>query len=175
MPRDAALEALTAPSVPIAARAGIGFDAHRLKAGRPLRLGGLAFPDEPRGLSGHSDGDAALHALIDALLGAAHLGDIGTLFPPSEERWRGANSGELLRLAVDHLRDVGWRPSTVDLVIVADRPSIGSVRLQMETRIAKLLGIEPTQVSVKGTTSDGLGIAAGGGVAAYALAVVRAG
>jgi 2-C-methyl-D-erythritol 2,4-cyclodiphosphate synthase len=173
MPPDAALEAITPPSLPIGARAGIGFDAHRLEAGRPLRLGGLTFPDEPRGLAGHSDGDAALHALIDALLGAAHLGDIGVLFPPDEERWREANSGDLLRLTVDRLRDVGWRPSSVDLAIIADRPSIRTARERMESRIAELLGIELTQASVKGTTSDGLGIIAAGGVAAYAVAIVR--
>src|SRR5438046_2953408 len=165
MLRDAAIEALTPPLVPTGARAGIGFDAHRLETGRRLRLGGLTFPEEPMGLAGHSDGDVALHALIDALLGAAHLGDIGVLFPPNEDRWREADSGDLVRLTVDRLREAGWRPSNVDLAIVADRPHISRIRVQMETRIAALLGIESMKVSVKGTTSDGLGIAAVGGVA----------
>ncbi|MFN2568692.1 MAG: 2-C-methyl-D-erythritol 2,4-cyclodiphosphate synthase [Candidatus Dormibacteria bacterium] len=172
-PRDEAFDALTPPSIPSGARAGIGFDAHRLEAGRRLRLGGVTFPDEPRGLAGHSDGDAALHALIDALLGAAHLGDIGTLFPPDEERWRHADSAHLLRLTVQRLIGSGWRPRVADLVIVADAPTIHPVRDRVEARIAELLGLDSTRVSVKGTTSDGLGIAAGGGVAAYALATIE--
>jgi 2-C-methyl-D-erythritol 4-phosphate cytidylyltransferase / 2-C-methyl-D-erythritol 2,4-cyclodiphosphate synthase len=107
---------LRARSVPLDApnargRAGLGFDAHRLEAGRDLRLAGLAWPDEPRGLLGHSDGDVALHAIIDALLGAAGMGDIGSLFP-NDGRSAGADSGDMLRLAVDRMRAAGWRPTS---------------------------------------------------------------
>jgi 2-C-methyl-D-erythritol 4-phosphate cytidylyltransferase/2-C-methyl-D-erythritol 2,4-cyclodiphosphate synthase len=160
------------PRVEDGGRLGIGFDAHRLEAGIPLRLGGLPFPKEPRGLAGHSDGDAALHAIIDAVLGAAGLGDIGTLFPPGEERWSGADSGDLLADGVTRVRDAGFAPSGVDLVVVAARPAIGPVREEMASRIAALLGIGPESVTVKGTTSDGLGFAGSEGIAAYAIASV---
>jgi 2-C-methyl-D-erythritol 4-phosphate cytidylyltransferase / 2-C-methyl-D-erythritol 2,4-cyclodiphosphate synthase len=154
-------------------RTGLGFDAHRLAQGIPLRLGGLPFPDEPRGLVGHSDGDAALHALIDGLLGAAHLGDVGALFPQDDEDWRGADSGEMLRETAARVAAAAARPISADLTIVAARPAIGPVRTAMETRIASLLGIEPGQVSVKGTTSDGLGFGGEEGIAAYALVTIE--
>jgi 2-C-methyl-D-erythritol 4-phosphate cytidylyltransferase/2-C-methyl-D-erythritol 2,4-cyclodiphosphate synthase len=156
------------------ARAGIGFDAHRLEPGRPMRLGGLDWPGEAAGLAGHSDGDAALHAVIDALLGAAGLGDIGSLYPPDDERWAGADSGELLQGAVERLGAAGWRPSNVDLVVAARRPPIAPRRDEVIKRIAALSGLEPDAVSVKGTTSDGLGFAGEEGVAAFAVAVVAA-
>lgn len=152
---------------------GIGFDAHRLVSGRPLRLGGLAFPDEPRGLEGHSDGDVALHAIIDALLGAGGAGDIGELFP-AEERWRGADSTEMLRTAVGRVRDSGWEPASVDLVIVAARPAVAPRRAEMAAQIADALGVDASCVSVRGTTSDGLGFTGSEGIAAHAAAVVRA-
>ena len=172
--RDRAVEALSPPEVPPGGRAGIGFDAHHFEPGRPLRLGGLTFADEPRGLAGHSDGDAALHALIDALLGAAHLGDIGSLFPPDDPAWTDADSAELLALALERVRSAGFEPTGADLVIVAARPAIGPVRDEMEARIASILGIDPSRVSVKGTTSDGLGFAGEEGIAAYAVTVVVA-
>jgi 2-C-methyl-D-erythritol 4-phosphate cytidylyltransferase/2-C-methyl-D-erythritol 2,4-cyclodiphosphate synthase len=153
-------------------RAGIGFDAHRLAEGVPLRLGGVAWPDEPRGLAGHSDGDAALHAIVDALLGAAGLGDIGALFPP-DERWSGADSGDLLRLAVERLSSAGWRPAQVDLVIVAASPAIAPRRDEIAATIAGLLGVDVAAVGVKGTTSDGLGLPGGEGIAAYAVASIE--
>jgi 2-C-methyl-D-erythritol 2,4-cyclodiphosphate synthase len=156
------------------ARAGIGFDAHRLEPGRPMRLGGLDWPGEAAGLAGHSDGDAALHAVIDALLGAAGLGDIGSLYPADDERWAGADSGELLQGAVERLGAAGWRPSNVDLVVAARRPPIAPRRDEVIKRIAALCGLEPDAVSVKGTTSDGLGFAGEEGVAAFAVAVVAA-
>ncbi|HEX5395557.1 MAG TPA: 2-C-methyl-D-erythritol 2,4-cyclodiphosphate synthase [Candidatus Limnocylindria bacterium] len=156
------------------ARVGIGFDAHRLEAGRPLRLGGLDWPDAPRGLAGHSDGDAALHALIDALLGAAGLGDIGAHFP-ADDAWRDADSADLLRRAAALVRDAGWMPSSVDLVIVAAGPAIAPRREEMAGRIGALLGVPAEAVGVKGTTSDGLGLPGGEGIAAYAMAsIVRA-
>lgn len=158
---------------PAGTRSGIGFDAHRLAEGRPMRLGGVAFPDEPRGPEGHSDGDAVLHALIDALLGAARLGDVGTLFPPGEAAWSGADSGDLVRRAVARLGEAGWRPASADLAVAAARPAIAPRREEMERRIAELLGVDASAVSVKGTTSDGLGFTGAEGIAAWAVAGVE--
>jgi 2-C-methyl-D-erythritol 2,4-cyclodiphosphate synthase len=152
---------------------GIGFDAHRLAAARPMRLGGLTWADEPRGLEGHSDGDAALHALIDALLGAAGLGDVGTLFPSADPGWEGANSVDLVALAVTRLGEAGWRPVRADLIIVAARPAIAPRRDEMATRVAALMRVPADAVSVKGTTSDGLGFAGGEGIAAWVVAAVE--
>ena len=162
---------LVAPAVGDGQRAGIGFDAHRFGEGGALRLGGLEFAGEPR-LAGHSDGDAGLHAVIDALLGAAAAGDIGSLFPPDHARWRDADSGELLRGAVSTLQAAGWRPASVDLTIVAARPAIAPRREEMAARLAELCGINPGAVGVKGTTSDGLGFAGAEGIAAFAVAVI---
>ncbi|HEX2221106.1 MAG TPA: 2-C-methyl-D-erythritol 2,4-cyclodiphosphate synthase [Candidatus Limnocylindria bacterium] len=146
--------------------------AHRFQAGRPLRLGGLEFVGETAGLAGHSDGDAALHAVADALLGAARLGDIGMLFSPDDPRWRGADSGELLRDVARRVREAGWLPLSVDVTVVAVRPRIGPRRHEMERRMAGLLGCPGEVVTVKGTTSDGLGFGGSEGVAAYAVALL---
>jgi 2-C-methyl-D-erythritol 4-phosphate cytidylyltransferase/2-C-methyl-D-erythritol 2,4-cyclodiphosphate synthase len=154
-------------------RVAVGFDAHRLETGRPLHLGGLVFPDEPRGLVGHSDGDAALHAVIDALLGAAGLGDIGTLFPPGDSAWAGADSGDLLARAVGQLTTAGWAPRSIDLAIAAARPPIAPRRDEMAARIGALAGLAPEAVSVRGTTSDELGFAGVEGIAAWAVALVE--
>ncbi|MGZ6299803.1 MAG: 2-C-methyl-D-erythritol 2,4-cyclodiphosphate synthase [Candidatus Limnocylindria bacterium] len=162
---------LAAPSVGEGQRAGIGFDAHRFGEGGTLRLGGVEFPGEPA-LAGHSDGDAAFHALIDALLGAAGAGDIGSLYPSSDERWQNADSGQLLRGAVSTLAAVGWRPASLDLTIVAEHPVISQRRAEIVARLAELCGIETGAVGVKGTTSDGLGFAGAEGIAAYAVAVI---
>jgi 2-C-methyl-D-erythritol 4-phosphate cytidylyltransferase/2-C-methyl-D-erythritol 2,4-cyclodiphosphate synthase len=177
---EAALRAtLAARSAPVnvggvapQARAGIGFDAHRVEEGRELHLAGLSFPREA-GLAGHSDGDAALHAVIDALLGAARLGDVGSLFPPDDERFRDADSGELLRVAVTRLHDAGWRPASLDLVVVARRPPLAPRRDEIVARLAELTGLPVDRISVKGTTSDGLGFAGAEGIAAYAVASVE--
>ena len=158
---------------PPGARWGIGFDAHRLVDGRPMIVAGVSFPDEPRGPEGHSDGDAALHALIDALLGAAALGDVGALFPSDDEAWAGADSADLVTRAVERLREAGWRPESVDLVVAAARPRIADRRDELAKRVAGLLGVKPAAVSVKGTTSDGLGFAGDEGVAAWAVASVE--
>lgn len=168
--RAAPLDALTATEGSV--RAGVGVDAHRWDAGRVLRLGGLDFPDEPAGLAGHSDGDAALHAVTDALLGAAGLGDIGSLFPATDDAWQGANSGELLRRAVAQVRSAGWEPLSVDLAVGAERPAIAPHRMEMARRIASQVGIPEEGISVKGTTTDGLGFPGGEGVAAWAVALV---
>jgi 2-C-methyl-D-erythritol 4-phosphate cytidylyltransferase / 2-C-methyl-D-erythritol 2,4-cyclodiphosphate synthase len=155
------------------ARWGIGFDAHRLVEGRPMRLAGVAFPDEPRGPEGHSDGDAPLHALIDALLGAAALGDVGALFPPDADAWKDADSADLVARAVNRLGEAGWRPVAADLAIVVARPQIADRRDELVERVATLLGVAPDAVSVKGTTSDGLGFGGREGVAAWAVAGVE--
>ncbi len=165
--------ALTAIELRPGGRVGVGFDAHRLAEGRPMRLGGLTWGDEPRGPVGHSDGDAALHALIDALLGAARLGDVGTLFPSGEAAWEGADSADLLGRAVTTLGDHGWRPAGVDLVVAATRPVVASRRDELAARIADLLGVQPDAVSIKGTTSDGLGFSGEEGIAAWAVATVE--
>ena len=157
-------------------RWGIGFDAHRLAEGRPMRLGGLTWEGEPRGPQGHSDGDAALHALIDALLGAAGLGDVGTLFPSAAVAWEGADSADLVGRAVARLAEHGWVPAGADLAIAATRPAIAPRRAELTARLSELLGIALDAVSVKGTTSDGLGFAGEEGIAAWAIAGVdRAG
>jgi 2-C-methyl-D-erythritol 4-phosphate cytidylyltransferase/2-C-methyl-D-erythritol 2,4-cyclodiphosphate synthase len=160
-----------APAVGEGQRAGIGFDAHRFGQGGTLRLGGVEFPGEPE-LEGHSDGDAALHAVIDALLGAAAAGDIGSLYPPDEERWKNADSGELLRGAVSTLLAAGWRPASIDLTIVAAHPAIAPRRTEIAAQLAELCGIDASAVGVNGTTSDGLGFAGTEGIAAYAVAVI---
>lgn len=159
---------------PAGPRSGIGFDAHRLVPGRPMRLAGTEFVDEPAGLEGHSDGDAALHALIDALLGAAGLGDVGTLFPSAEPDWEGMDSAVLVKGALERLAAHGWRPASVDIVVAAARPAIAPRREEIVARLAELLGVESASVSVKGTTSDGLGFAGHEGVAAWAVATVVA-
>ncbi|HEX5040819.1 MAG TPA: 2-C-methyl-D-erythritol 2,4-cyclodiphosphate synthase [Candidatus Limnocylindria bacterium] len=156
-----------------AARVGIGFDAHRLVKGRPMRLAGVTFASETRGPEGHSDGDAALHALVDALLGAAAAGDIGSQFPPDDPRWEGADSAGFIRGAVERIRQAGWRPSSVDIAIAVAAPAIAPRRDEITGRIAELVGIPREAVSVKGTTSDGLGFAGADGVAAWAVAVVE--
>jgi 2-C-methyl-D-erythritol 4-phosphate cytidylyltransferase / 2-C-methyl-D-erythritol 2,4-cyclodiphosphate synthase len=172
----ALLAARAAPIEPrdgSAARTGIGFDAHALVEGRPMRIAGVTFPNEQRGPQGHSDGDAALHALIDAMLGAASLGDVGVLFPSDAEAWAGADSADLLRGAVRLLRDHGWRPAYADVAIAVARPAIAARRDELAGRVADLLGLAPESVSIKGTTTDGLGIAGGGGIAAWAVAGVK--
>lgn len=165
---------VSVPPVAEGTRAGIGFDAHRLEPGRPMRLAGLDWPGEVVGLAGHSDGDAALHAVIDALLGAAGLGDVGTLFPSDDPEWAGADSAELLQQTVARLAASGWRPAGLDLAIAARRPPVAPRRDEVVARVASLCGLEPAAVSVKGTTSDGLGFAGTEGVAAFAVATVTA-
>jgi 2-C-methyl-D-erythritol 4-phosphate cytidylyltransferase/2-C-methyl-D-erythritol 2,4-cyclodiphosphate synthase len=165
--------ALTAIEIAPGGRVGVGFDAHRLVEGRPMRLGGLTWHDEPRGPIGHSDGDAAIHALIDALLGAARLGDVGVLFPAGDAAWEGADSAGLLELAVRRLAEHGWRPGSVDLVVAAARPLIASRRDELVARIGSLLDVDSDAVSIKGSTSDGLGFASAEGLAAWAVATVE--
>jgi 2-C-methyl-D-erythritol 2,4-cyclodiphosphate synthase len=138
-----------------------------------MRIGGVSFPEEPLGPEGHSDGDATLHALIDALLGAAQMGDVGALFPPGTDAWAGADSADLVTRAVTALAEEGWRPTAADLAVAVERPAIAPRRGEIRERIAALLGVDAGAVSIKGTTSDGLGISGGGGIAAWAVAGVE--
>ncbi len=157
-------------SVPF--RVGIGYDVHRLVEGRPLILGGVTIPFE-RGLLGHSDADVLLHAITDALLGAAALGDIGTHFPPSDMRWKDADSGDLLRRTATILAEAGWRAANVDVTVVCERPKLLPHVPAIRARIAELLGLAPDEVNVKGKTSEGMGFTGTGeGMAAYAVALV---
>ena len=151
-------------------RSGIGFDVHPLIEGRTLVLGGVEIPFD-KGLAGHSDGDVLVHAIIDALLGAAALGDIGQHFPSSEERWRGADSLDLLRRCVAMLQAEGYRVDYVDVTIVCETPRLRPHVDEMRGRLARPLAVEPAAVSVKATTSDGLGaLGRGEGLQAQAIA-----
>ena len=148
-------------------RVGIGVDAHALEDGVPLVLGGVRI-DHPRGLAGHSDGDVLAHALTDALLGAAGLGDIGGLFPSDDERYRGADSVELLREAYRQVRDAGWRLVNADCVLVGEEPKIAPHREEMRRVLSEALDGE---VNVRATTTDHLGFTGRGeGLAAHAVA-----
>jgi 2-C-methyl-D-erythritol 2,4-cyclodiphosphate synthase len=154
-------------------RIGIGYDAHALEEGVPLVLGGVAF-EHPRGLAGHSDGDVVAHALIDAILGAANLGDIGSLFPSDDEQYRGASSLDLLWEAYREVRDAGWELVNADCVLIGEEPRIADLRGEMCTRLAGALGFGPELVAVRATTTDGLGFSGRGeGLAAQAVALLR--
>ena len=157
----------------MSARVGLGFDVHRLVKGRPCKLGGIELP-HPTGPLGHSDGDAVLHAITDALLGAAGLDDLGTLFPDSDPRWKGADSAELLRAALDRVRAGGYRVLNIDVVIATEGPRIAPHRAAMRARIGELVGIDATCVNVKGKTLEGLGaLADGAGVAVQAVCLLE--
>lgn len=154
-------------------RIGIGVDAHALADGVPLVLAGVEFPGE-RGLVGHSDGDVISHALVDALLGAAGLGDIGSLFPSGDPRWRGASSLDLLRRAYEVVREAGWQLVNADCVLVGERPRLAPVRDEMKARLAAALEVDADVIAVRATTTDGLGFTGRGeGLAATAVALVR--
>ena len=153
-------------------RIGHGYDVHRLVEGRKLILGGVEIPYE-KGLLGHSDADVLLHALSDALLGAAALGGIGQHFPDSDERYRGADSRVLLRAVVSMLHERGYSVGNVDCTILAQRPKLAGHIPQMRENIAADLGISLDQVSVKATTEEGLGFTGEGlGIAAHAVALI---
>ena len=156
-----------------ALRIGQGYDVHRLVEGRPLVLGGVTVPFE-KGLLGHSDADVLLHAVMDALLGAAALGDIGKWFPDSDEAYRGADSLDLLRRTGDLLRKNGWSIVNLDATLLAQAPKIAPYREKMRQNIASALAVELTRVSVKATTEEGLGFTGKGeGMAAHAIALLE--
>jgi 2-C-methyl-D-erythritol 2,4-cyclodiphosphate synthase len=156
-------------------RIGHGYDIHRLVMGRPLRLAGvpLAHP-EGLGLDGHSDADVLVHALMDALLGAVSLGDIGEHFPPGDERWQDANSLDLLEHVMTLVRERGWEVINVDVVVVAERPKLRPHIAQMRSNLARHLNIAPDHVGIKATTNEGLGpTGREEGIASYAVALLH--
>lgn len=154
-------------------RVGTGFDAHRLVAGRPLMLGGVMIPHE-RGLEGHSDGDCVVHAVCDALLGAAAAGDMGRHFPSSDPRWKGAAGREFLGAVARILEGRGYRVTNVDVTVIAQAPALAPYIDGMRARIAEGLGVAPESVSVKAKSTDHLGaIGRGEGIAAQAAALLR--
>ena len=152
-------------------RVGQGFDVHRFASGRPLMLGGVRF--EGDGLAGHSDGDAVCHALADALLGAAGLGDVGEHFPDTDQRFEGIGGLDLLARVVAKVRVAGLAPVSADLTVLAERPAIAPVRDEIRRGLAAVLGVAPERVSVKATRPEGLGLS-GDGVGCLALAVLQA-
>ena len=152
---------------------GIGFDAHAFSDDAALVLGGVDFPGD-RGLAGHSDGDVISHALIDAVLGAAGLGDIGSLFPSDAAEWEGASSLDLLTRAYAQVREAGWDLANADCVLVGEEPRIAPLRSAMQARLAEAMGVEPGLVTVRATTTDKLGFTGRGeGLAALAVALLR--
>jgi len=154
-------------------RIGQGYDVHRLVAGRPLVLGGELIPFA-KGLEGFSDADVLLHALGDALLGAAALGDLGSFFPPGAPEWKDADSCDLLRRIVALLADQGYRVVNCDMTLIAEAPRLAPYRDRIRARVAAILGIEPAAVGLKATTNEGLGfLGRGEGMAALAVALVE--
>jgi 2-C-methyl-D-erythritol 4-phosphate cytidylyltransferase/2-C-methyl-D-erythritol 2,4-cyclodiphosphate synthase len=182
---DPALEKLTLPADfdraeqwlagRLSPRTGMGFDVHAFGGEGPIMLGGVQVPHS-RGLAGHSDADVVLHAITDALLGAAGLGDIGEHFPPSDARWKGSDSSLFLAHAVGLLRERGAIIDHVDCTIIAEEPKVGPHRSAIRQRIAEIAGLSPEQVSIKATTTEGLGFTGRGeGMAAQAVASIRIG
>ena len=151
-------------------RTGIGYDSHRLARGRKLLLGGVEIPSE-KGLLGHSDADVLLHAITDAMLGAAAKGDIGALFPPSDPQWRNADSSIFVRHASELLESYGWKVVNVDAVILIEQPRLGPHRDRIRESVASLLGIDPDAIGLKAKTGEGVG-PVGTGQLAEAHAIV---
>jgi 2-C-methyl-D-erythritol 2,4-cyclodiphosphate synthase len=137
-------------------RIGYGWDSHEFKVGIPLKIGGVDLPYE-KGLAGHSDGDVLLHALTDALLGAVAAGDIGSYFPPSDPKWKGADSTIFLQEALIQVRKAGYSIANVDSTLILAEPKIVPHSLKIQARVAKLLGIKPDQVGIKAKTPEGMG------------------
>ena len=180
---DAMLEKLTTPadwsraeailSSRFVSRTGLGFDVHAFEGEGPIMLGGIAIP-HGRGLAGHSDADVALHAITDALLGCAGLGDIGQHFPPSDPQWKGASSDLFLKHAADLIRERGGIIDHVDVTIIAEEPKVGPHRSAIRTRVAEILELGEDQVSIKATTTEGMGFTGRReGIAAQAVASIR--
>jgi 2-C-methyl-D-erythritol 2,4-cyclodiphosphate synthase len=153
-------------------RTGIGYDSHRLVAGRPLILGGVRVPHD-LGLIGHSDADAVAHALTDALLGAAAAGDIGKLFPDTDPRWKDADSLLLLAAACAHLRERGFNPEQADITVIAERPKLGPHFPAMAEALSRASGIPADAIGLKAKTNEGMGwIGRGEGIAVIAVATI---
>jgi 2-C-methyl-D-erythritol 2,4-cyclodiphosphate synthase len=156
-------------------RVGLGYDSHRFaEDDRKLVLGGVEFPGE-RGLKGHSDADVLIHAIIDALLGAAALGDIGSHFPDTDDKWRGADSARLLSAVVAEVRAAGYEIGNIDATVICEHPRIGGRIREIRERLAGIMGIRVDAVSVKGKTNEGMDdIGAGMGIAVHAVCLVAA-
>jgi len=154
-------------------RIGMGIDAHAFADGVPLVVAGVEI-ESPRGLAGHSDGDVVAHALIDAMLGGAGLGDIGSLFPPGDPEWEGASSLDLLRRTSAEVSEAGWELVNADCVLIGEEPRIAPLRDEMRAALAEACGVEPAVVNVRATTTDRLGFTGRGeGLAAQAVALLR--
>jgi 2-C-methyl-D-erythritol 4-phosphate cytidylyltransferase/2-C-methyl-D-erythritol 2,4-cyclodiphosphate synthase len=154
-------------------RVGHGYDVHPFSEGRKLFLGGVEFPEAPRGLLGHSDADVLLHALCDALLGAAGMGDIGALFPDNDPAHKDRPSVEFLRAVRGHLDGAGFRVGNVDMTVLAETPRVGPRAGEIKACVAGALGVAPDQVGLKATTNEGMGfVGRGEGIAAYATALI---
>ena len=138
-------------------RVGIGWDSHAFKPGVPLRIGGVSI-NHPEGLAGHSDGDVLLHAITDALLGAVSAGDIGSFFPPGDQRWKDADSAIFLNLAIEEIQNAGYRIVNVDTTLVLAAPKIAPIANEMRERIADMLDVEPNAVGIKAKTPEGLNL-----------------
>jgi len=138
-------------------RIGYGYDSHSFKAGVPLAIGGMPI-DHPEGLAGHSDGDVLLHAITDALLGAVSAGDIGTFFPPSDPRWKGAASSVFLQTALEEVATAGYKIVNIDTVLIMARPKIVPIAGELRDHVAELLGVQPGEVGIKAKTPEGLGL-----------------
>jgi 2-C-methyl-D-erythritol 2,4-cyclodiphosphate synthase len=158
----------------VSGRVGLGFDAHPFDAARPLRLGGLDIAGSP-GLSGHSDGDALLHAIADAILGAAALPSLGELFSDRDPAWKSADSARFVARAVALAGEKGWRIANVDAVVIAEEPRIAPHAAALRLRIAGILGVAPESVGVRGTSTNGLGFPGRGeGIGAMAVVLLEA-
>ena len=138
-------------------RIGFGYDSHAFKPGVPLRIGGMTL-DHPEGLAGHSDGDVLLHAITDALLGAVAAGDIGSFFPPGDPRWKGADSALFLNTALEELKHAGYQIANIDTTLILAAPKIGPIAPEMRARVADLLKVDISQVSIKAKTPEGLNL-----------------
>jgi 2-C-methyl-D-erythritol 2,4-cyclodiphosphate synthase len=157
----------------VSTRTGIGYDSHRFGAGRPLRLGGITIP-HTFGLIGHSDGDAVLHAITDALLGSAALGDIGSFFPDTDPRWKDCDSAQFLAAAVESLAKAGLRVNQVDVTVMAEQPKLLPHIAAMRAATANVLGTAVEQVSIKAKTNEGMGwVGRGEGIGVIAVATVE--
>ena len=156
-------------------RVGFGYDSHVFEAGKPLVLGGVAIPGCD-GLKAHSDGDVLIHAVIDALFGAAALGDIGSHFPDTAEKWRGADSAWLLEAVVSEVRAAGYEIGNIDATVICERPRIGGRIGEIRERLAAIMGIDVATVSVKGKTNERMDdIGAGMGIAVHAVCLITSG
>ena len=154
-------------------RIGFGYDSHVFESGKPLVLGGVIIP-ECDGLKAHSDGDVLIHAVIDSLLGAAALGDIGSHFPDTDERWKGADSGELLRSVVYELRGAGYAIEHLDVTVICERPKLRPFVELIRSSLAELMSVGIGRISVKGKTNEGMdAVGAGKGIAVHAVALLK--